>query len=119
MSLNQELNLSTNKIAVRFFARTLLAILTISNGLAVLLIRDPTLVRTSNDFSNDRPSEFSAFVFCNSWPECFRYGSSLLGNIPLVISRHLSTFYVASIGRFTQFDIANQIYLGSAISLIY
>ena len=119
MSLNQELNLSTNKIAVRFFARTLLAILTISNGLAVLLIRDPTLVRTSNDFSNDRPSEFSAFVFCNSWPECFRYGSSLLGNIPLVISRHLSTFYVASIGRFTQPDIANQIYLGSAISLIY
>ena len=119
MSLNRELNLSMNKIAVRFFARSLLAILTIGNGLAVLLTRDPTLVLTANDLSNNQASEFSRSVFCNSWPECFRYGSSLLGHIPFLISRYLSTFYAASIGRFTQSDIANQQYLGLAISLIY
>ena len=119
MSLNRELNLSMNKIAVRFFARSLLAILTIGNGLAVLLTRDPTLVLTANDLSNNQASEFTRSVFCNSWPECFRYGSSLLGHIPFLISRYLSTFYAASIGRFTQSDIANQQYLGLAISLIY
>ena len=119
MSLNRELNLSMNKIAARFFSRTLLAILTISNGLAVLLTRDPTLVLTANDLSNNQASEFTRSVFCNSWPECFRYGSSLLGHIPFLISRYLSTFYAASIGRFTQSDIANQQYLGLAISLIY
>ena len=108
-----------NKIAVRFFARSLLAILTIGNGLAVLLTRDPTLVLTANDLSNNQASEFTRSVFCNSWPECFRYGSSLLGHIPFLISRYLSTFYAASIGRFTQSDIANQQYLGLAISLIY
>jgi hypothetical protein len=119
MSLIRELNLSMNKIAARFFSRTLLAILTIGNGLAVLLTRDPTLVLTANDLSNNQASEFSRSVFCNSWPECFRYGSSLLGHIPFLISRYLSTFYAASIGRFTQSDIANQQYLGLAISLIY
>ena len=119
MSLNRELNLSMNKIAARFFARSLLAILTIGNGLAVLLTRDPTLVLTANDLSNNQASEFTRSVFCNSWPECFRYGSSLLGHIPFLISRYLSTFYAASIGRFTQSDIANQQYLGLAISLIY
>ena len=119
MSLNRELNLSMNKIAVRFFARSLLAILTIGNGLAVLLTRDPTLVLTANDLSDNQASEFTRSVFCNSWPECFRYGSSLLGHIPFLISRYLSTFYAASIGRFTQSDIANQQYLGLAISLIY
>ena len=119
MSLNRERNLSMNKIAARFFARTLLAILTIGNGLAVLLTRDPTLVLTANDLSNNQASEFTRSVFCNSWPECFRYGSSLLGHIPFLISRYLSTFYAASIGRFTQSDIANQQYLGLAISLIY
>ena len=108
-----------NKIAARFFARSLLAILTIGNGLAVLLTRDPTLVLTANDLSNNQASEFTRSVFCNSWPECFRYGSSLLGHIPFLISRYLSTFYAASIGRFTQSDIANQQYLGLAISLIY
>ena len=108
-----------NKIAVRFFARSLLAILTIGNGLAVLLTRDPTLVLTANDLSDNQASEFTRSVFCNSWPECFRYGSSLLGHIPFLISRYLSTFYAASIGRFTQSDIANQQYLGLAISLIY
>ena len=119
MSLNRELNLSMNKIAARFFARSLLAILTIGNGLAVLLTRDPTLVLTANDLSDNQASEFTRSVFCNSWPECFRYGSSLLGHIPFLISRYLSTFYAASIGRFTQSDIANQQYLGLAISLIY
>ena len=119
MSLSRELNLSMNKIAARFFARTLLAILTIGNGLAVLLTRDPTLVLTANDLSNNQASEFTRSVFCNSWPECFRYGSSLLGHIPFLISRYLSTFYAASIGRFTQSDIANEQYLGLAISLIY
>jgi len=119
MSLNRELNLSMNKIAARFFSRTLLAILTIGNGLAVLLTRDPTLVLTANDLSNNQASEFSRSVFCNSWPECFRYGSSLLGHIPFLISRYLSTFYAASIGRFTQSDIANEQYLGLATSLIY
>lgn len=119
MSLNRELNLRMNKIAARFFARSLLAILTIGNGLAVLLTRDPTLVLTANDLSNNQASEFTRSVFCNSWPECFRYGSSLLGHIPFLISRYLSTFYAASIGRFTQSDIANQQYLGLAISLIY
>jgi len=108
-----------NKIAARFFARSLLAILTIGNGLAVLLTRDPTLVLTANDLSNNQASEFSRSVFCNSWPECFRYGSSLFGHIPFLISKYLSTFYAASIGRFTQSDIANQQYLGLAISLIY
>ena len=119
MSLNRECNLSMNKIAARFFARTLLAILTIGNGLAVLLTRDPILVLTANDLSNNQASEFTRSVFCNSWPECFRYGSSLLGHIPFLISRYLSTFYAASIGRFTQSDIANEQYLGLAISLIY
>ena len=108
-----------NKIAARFFARSLLAILTIGNGLAVLLTRDPTLVLTANDLSNNQASEFSRSVFCNSWPECFRYGSSLFGHIPFLISKYLSTFYAASIGRFTQSDIANEQYLGLAISLIY
>ena len=108
-----------NKIAARFFSRTLLAILTIGNGLAVLLTRDPTLVLTANDLSNNQASEFSRSVFCNSWPECFRYGSSLFGHIPFLISKYLSTFYAASIGRFTQSDIANQQYLVLAISLIY
>ena len=119
MSLNRELNLSMNKIAVRFFARSLLAILTIGNGLAVLLTRDPTLVLTANDLSDNQASEFTRSVFCNSWPECFRYGSSLLGHIPFLISRYLSTFYAASIGRFTHSDIANEQYLGLATSLIY
>ena len=119
MSLNRELNPSMNKIAARFLARTLLATLTIGNGLAVLLTRDPTLVLTANDLSNNRGSEFSDSVFCNSWPECFRYGSSILGHIPLLISRYLSTFYAASIGRFTQDDFNNEQYLGLAISLIY
>lgn len=119
MSLNREPNLSMNKIAARFFARSLIAILTIGNGLAVLLTRDPTLVLTANDLSNNQASEFTRSVFCNSWPECFRYGSSLLGHIPFLISRYLSTFYAASIGRFTQSDIANEQYLGLAISLIY